>query len=55
MNDEQNEKISEYERQILEIEGRKKKECKISVQIKTNPDNLKNSTSNTMLVLVSID
>ena len=37
MNEEQKEKISEYEQQILENEGRillgKKKGCKISVQI----------------------
>ena len=45
-NEEQNEKISECERQILENEGRillgKKKGCKISILIYKKIDNIKN-------------
>jgi hypothetical protein len=58
-NEKQNEKISEYEQQILENESRillgKRKDAKYQYKLKKKTDNLKHSNSNTMLVLISID
>ena len=57
-NEKQKEKISEYEQQILENEGRillgKRKDAKYQYKLKKS-DNLKNSTSNTILVVLSVD